>query len=70
MPLPQSREAAIQAVRQLAQDVDIPAQLRQVGVKEQDIPTLAQAAFDDVCTGGNPRPATVKEIAALYQSIY
>ncbi|MGM3224147.1 lactaldehyde reductase [Dickeya zeae] len=70
MPLPKAREAAIQVVRQLAQDVDIPAQLRQVGVKEQDIPTLAQAAFDDVCTGGNPRPATVKEIAALYQSIY
>ncbi|MGM3190841.1 lactaldehyde reductase [Dickeya dadantii subsp. dieffenbachiae] len=70
MPLAQARNAAIQAVRQLAQDVDIPAQLRQVGVKEQDIPALAQAAFDDVCTGGNPRPASVKEIEALYQSIY
>ncbi|WP_033576688.1 lactaldehyde reductase [Dickeya chrysanthemi] len=70
MPLAQVREAAIQAVRQLAQDVDIPVQLRQVGVKEQDIPALAQAAFDDVCTGGNPRPATVKEIEALYHAIY
>lgn len=70
MPLTQARSAAIQAVRQLAQDVDIPAQLRQVGVKEQDIPALAQAAFEDVCTGGNPRPASVKEIEALYQSIY
>ncbi|WP_033570708.1 lactaldehyde reductase [Dickeya undicola] len=70
MPLMQARSAAIQAVRQLAQDVDIPAQLRQVGVKEQDIPALAQAAFEDVCTGGNPRPASVKEIEALYQSIY
>ncbi|WP_027713098.1 lactaldehyde reductase [Dickeya chrysanthemi] len=70
MTLAQVREAAIQAVRQLAQDVDIPVQLRQVGVKEQDIPALAQAAFDDVCTGGNPRPATVKEIEALYHAIY
>lgn len=70
IPLTQARSAAIQAVRQLAQDVDIPAQLRQVGVKEQDIPALAQAAFEDVCTGGNPRPASVKEIEALYQSIY
>ncbi|RNM03710.1 lactaldehyde reductase [Dickeya undicola] len=70
MPLTQARSAAIQAVRQLAQDVDIPAQLRQVGIKEQDIPALAQAAFEDVCTGGNPRPASVKEIEALYQSIY
>ncbi len=70
LPLAHARAAAIEAVTQLARDVDIPPRLRQVGVKEQDIPALAQAAFDDVCTGGNPRPASVQEIAALYQSIY
>lgn len=70
LPLAHARAAAIDAVTQLARDVDIPPRLRQVGVKEQDIPALAQAAFDDVCTGGNPRPASVQEIAALYRSIY
>ncbi|MCW2486577.1 lactaldehyde reductase [Candidatus Symbiopectobacterium sp. NZEC127] len=70
MPIAQAREAAIAAVKQLSQDVDIPARLRQVGMKEEDIPALAQAAFDDVCTGGNPRDVTLEHIKALYQSIY
>lgn len=70
MPIAQAREAAIAAVKQLSQDVDIPARLRQVGMKEEDIPALAQAAFDDVCTGGNPRDVILEHIKTLYQSIY
>ncbi|KML70185.1 lactaldehyde reductase [Pectobacterium peruviense] len=70
MPITQAREAAINAVRQLSHDVDIPPRLRDVGVKEEDIPALAQAAFDDVCTGGNPRDTNIDDIKALYQSIY
>ncbi|WP_437217388.1 lactaldehyde reductase [Pectobacterium sp. LFLA-215] len=70
MPIAQAREAAINAVRQLSHDVDIPPRLRDVGVREEDIPALAQAAFDDVCTGGNPRDTTIDDIKALYQSIY
>ncbi|WP_113632095.1 lactaldehyde reductase [Pectobacterium peruviense] len=70
MPITQAREAAIHAVRQLSHDVDIPPRLRDVGVKEEDIPALAQAAFDDVCTGGNPRDTNIDDIKALYQSIY
>ncbi|MBA5235874.1 lactaldehyde reductase [Pectobacterium aroidearum] len=70
MPIAQAREAAINAVRQLSHDVDIPPRLRDVGVREEDIPALAQAAFDDVCTGGNPRDTNIDEINALYRSIY
>ncbi|MEQ9901843.1 lactaldehyde reductase [Pectobacterium punjabense] len=70
MPITQAREAAINAVRQLSHDVDIPPRLRDVGVREEDIPALAQAAFDDVCTGGNPRDANIDDINALYRSIY
>ncbi|AOR63906.1 lactaldehyde reductase [Pectobacterium wasabiae] len=70
MPITQAREAAINAVRQLSHDVDIPPRLRDVGVREEDIPALAQAAFDDVCTGGNPRDTNIDDIKALYQSIY
>ncbi|QHQ17020.1 lactaldehyde reductase [Pectobacterium parmentieri] len=70
MPMTQAREAAINAVRQLSHDVDIPPRLRDVGVREEDIPALAQAAFDDVCTGGNPRDTNIDDIKALYQSIY
>ncbi|MBN3125967.1 lactaldehyde reductase [Pectobacterium brasiliense] len=70
MTIAHVREAAINAVRQLSHDVDIPPRLRDVGVREEDIPALAQAAFDDVCTGGNPRDTNIDEIKALYQSIY
>ncbi|MCD7972591.1 MAG: lactaldehyde reductase [Candidatus Azobacteroides sp.] len=60
-------EAAVNAVKQLSLSIRIPQKLREIGVKEGDIPELAQAAFNDVCTGGNPRPVTVEEIEALYR---
>lgn len=66
--LEQAREAAIQAVEALNRDVGIPASLKEVGVREEDIAELAQAAFDDVCTGGNPREAKTEEIEALYRA--
>ncbi|WP_428944259.1 lactaldehyde reductase [Pantoea sp. FN060301] len=70
MTLDEVRNAAVEAVRKLGADVGIPLRLRDVGMKEEDIPALAQAAFDDVCTGGNPRETSLEEIAALYRQIY
>ncbi|SQC15324.1 Lactaldehyde reductase [Klebsiella pneumoniae] len=31
-------------------------------VRKEDIPALAQAALADVCTGGNPREASLADI--------
>lgn len=70
MTITQARQAAVDAVKQLNKDVGIPATLKDIGVKLEDIPALAQAAFDDVCTGGNPRETNVHEIEQLYQAIY
>jgi len=70
MSIKEARQAAIDAVKQLNKDVGIPATLKQIGVKQEDIVELAKAAFDDVCTGGNPRNASVQEIVALYNTIY
>jgi lactaldehyde reductase len=70
MTIEQARKAAVNAVKKLCKDVGIPERLREVGLKQEDIPALAQAAFDDVCTGGNPRPTQVADIKALYQAIY
>ncbi|MGO0763344.1 lactaldehyde reductase, partial [Citrobacter freundii] len=44
--------------------------LRDVGVRKEDIPALAQAAFDDVCTGGNPREASLGDIVELYHTAW
>lgn len=62
------RKAAIDAVKKLSEDVGIPADLKEI-VKEEDIPFLAQSAYDDACRPGNPRETSVEEIAALYRSL-
>jgi lactaldehyde reductase len=62
------RKAAIEAVRKLSADVGIPADLSSI-VKPEDIPFLAQSAYDDACRPGNPRDTSVEEIAQLYKSL-
>ena len=62
------RKAAIDAVKKLASDVGIPSDLKDI-VKKEDIPFLAQSAFDDACRPGNPRDTSVEEITALYESL-
>lgn len=62
------RKAAVDAVRKLSEDVGIPADLKDI-VKKEDIPFLAQSAYDDACRPGNPRETSVEEITALYESL-
>ena len=62
------RKAAVDAVKKLSKDVGIPADLKEI-VKPEDIPFLAQSAYDDACRPGNPRDTSVEEIAELYKSL-
>ena len=62
------RQAAIDAVKQIAEDVGIQKDLKGI-VKAEDIPFLAQSAYDDACRPGNPRQTSVEEIAKLYESL-
>ncbi len=62
--------AAIDAVKALSKIVGIPERLREIGVKEEDLPRLAVAAFGDVCTGGNPRTTSVAEILEIYRRAF
>ena len=62
------RKAAVDAVRQLSIDIGIPQDLKAI-VKEEDIPFLAQSAYDDACRPGNPRDTSVEEITALYKKL-
>ena len=64
------RNAAIEAVRQLSKDVNIPQTLKEIGVPEEDLPALAQAAMADVCTGGNPRPCTYDLVLEVYKTAF
>ncbi|MBR2957955.1 MAG: lactaldehyde reductase [Clostridia bacterium] len=68
MSLEDARNAAVEAVRQLAEDVGIVTSLKGV-VKEEDVKALAADAFADACRPGNPRDISVEEIEALYRSL-
>lgn len=69
MSIEEARDAACAAIDQLSKDVGIPATISELGVKAEDIPKIAEDAFRDVCSPGNPRDATVDEIIELYQSL-
>lgn len=62
------RKAAIDAVKKLSEDVGIPADLKDI-VKREDIPFLAQSAYDDACRPGNPKETSVEDITKLYESL-
>ncbi|HAU5634658.1 lactaldehyde reductase [Citrobacter amalonaticus] len=70
LTLEETRRAAVEAVFALNFDVNIPENLRAVGVRQEDLPDLAQAALNDVCTGGNPRDVTLADIIELYQAAW
>ena len=62
--------AAIEAVKNLSLSIGIPQKLHEINVREEDLHQLAIDAFNDVCTGGNPRPTSVEEIEALYRKAF
>ncbi len=64
----EAAEAALQAIRQLSADIRIPANLTELGVKAEDIPTLATNALNDACGLTNPKPATHEAICAIFQA--
>ena len=62
------RKAAIDAVRQLAHDVNIPENLK--GIMDiKDLDFIAESALNDICTGGNPRDTNLEEIKELYKKL-
>ena len=62
------RKAAVDAVRKLSKDVGIPADLKEI-VKKEDIPFLAQSAYDDACRPGNPKETSLEDNTKLYESL-
>ena len=64
------RKAAIDAVKQLKKDVNIPETLKDINVKEEDLEALSEAAMSDVCTGGNPRPCCKELVLEVYKKAF
>ena len=62
------RAAAVEAVRQLAEDVGIVTSLKGVA-KEEDIHQMSIDAYNDASRPGNPKDTSVEDIEALYRSL-
>ena len=67
-------ERLIEAIRALAKDLDIPSSIRELGIPEEEflaqLDQLAEDAFDDQCTGANPRYPLIPEIKQMYLNAY
>lgn len=69
MSLEEARDAACAAIDKLSKDVGIPATISELGVKAEDLDKIAEDAFRDVCTPGNPRETNIEEIIGLYKAL-
>ncbi len=65
----EAAQAAVDAVKALSIRVGIPQHLSDLGIKESDLPKLADSAIADVCTPGNPREVTRDIILDLYKKV-
>jgi len=61
------RKAAIEAVKQLSEDVGIPKTCEKI--TEEDLSQLADDALADACYPGNPREATKDQVIELFRKI-
>lgn len=59
---------SIEAIKQLSQEVGIPANLKTLGVKEEDLETMAINAMKDACSLTNPRKASKEDIVNIYKN--
>lgn len=66
MTAEQGAEAALEAIQSLSKDVGIPAGLKELGAKDEDIAVLADNALKDACGFTNPKQATHEEISAIF----
>ena len=60
----------VNAVQELSRKLNIPQTLREVGIPEDKLRTLAEQAINDPCTPGNPREVTVDDIERIYREAY
>ena len=64
----------IEKIEELKKTLNIPASIKEMGIDEKtfeaDLDELSVLAFDDQCTGANPRYPLVEEIKQLYRYAY
>lgn len=61
-------EKALKAIKQLSEDISIPAGLGQLNVKEEDFETMAKNAMKDACSFTNPVAAKLEDVINIYRA--
>ena len=67
-------ELLIKAIQVLKDTVNIPRTISAAGIKKEDfyatLDEMCELAFDDQCTGANPRYPLIKEIKEMYVKVF
>jgi acetaldehyde dehydrogenase/alcohol dehydrogenase len=67
-------ENLIKEIDKLKKHLHIPSSIKEAGVKEEDfnrtLDKMCEDAFDDQCTGANPRYPLIKEIKQMFLNAY
>ncbi len=61
-------DLALDSIKKLSLDVGIPSGLDELGVKEEDLPTMAENAQKDACGLTNPRCPTLEDVIQIYKN--
>ncbi|ABB31286.1 iron-containing alcohol dehydrogenase [Geobacter metallireducens RCH3] len=59
---------AIAAIRKLSAAIGIPAGLKELNVKEEDLKVMAENAKKDACQLTNPRKATLEQVIGIFKA--
>lgn len=66
--------ALVDKIRDMNKKLNIPSTLQEYGIKEDEFKSkvrmLAERAFEDACTGANPRAVTVDDLEKILVCIY
>lgn len=65
-PAAEAAHALADRIDQLARDVGVPRGLAEIGVREENLSTLAKTALQDACMSTNPRAADEAQMHALF----
>ena len=74
MTMDQKVDALIEGIEKLKKELNIPSSIKEWGVDEKEflavVDELSVKAFDDQCTGSNPRYPLISQIKQLYLDSY
>ena len=67
----EAAQKGVQAIRTLIKDIQLPTKMREIGVKKEDIPEMAETAMPILDSlPGNPRAMTLEELIEVYNRAY